>query len=113
MINTIVERVKLPLKISDTDESKDELLGYFAQIALDRILLRLSVDELPVRFDSIACEVVVALYRRLGSEGIENKQVDVIATKFIADVLANYEKEFAAYTAQNDLTRPKNVGVFL
>ncbi|MGL5383053.1 MAG: phage head-tail connector protein [Culicoidibacterales bacterium] len=111
MINTIVERVKLPLSILDSDGSKDELLLYFAQIALDRISLRLGAIEVPEQFASIACEFVVASYRKLGSEGVSSKQVDVISTSFVSDFMNSYNSEFERYLSKN--VAIVNKGAFL
>lgn len=112
MNEKIIERVKLPLKIPSSDFTKDELLEYFAQLALDRICLRLGVTDMPEQFVSIACDFVVASYRKLGSEGVESKQVDVISTKFVSDFMNSYANEFEMYR-NAQATKIVNLGSFL
>jgi glycerophosphoryl diester phosphodiesterase len=82
----------------------DELLGEYVTAAIDRIKMYVGVKEFPSAFNSIAVEVVIAMYRRKYHEGISSENADVFSVSFIENILKEYDREFSNYlkTVEND-----------
>ena len=74
-----------------------ELLDEYTQTATDRINLRVGVTILPPELESVAVEVVCALYNRKYHEGIKSENVDTFSVSFVDNVLNKYEKDFNLY----------------
>jgi hypothetical protein len=90
----VVERVLLRLRSEAVDT---EVIEDYAKIITDRLCLRLGVDSLPKTFEGIAADATVKLYRRAYFEGISSEGTDGLKTEFVADILAEYADEIAAY----------------
>ena len=73
------------------------LLEEYLTSATDRIKLRLGVAELPTELNSIAVEVICAMYNRKNHEGIKDETVDTFRVSFIDDILKGYEQDIARY----------------
>ena len=93
-MSTLLERVHTRLGY---DESEKELVEDLILTATDRINLRVGEATLPPTLESIAVEVVIKLYRRQYYEGIDTEGSEGISTKFIADVLEEYDTELNSY----------------
>ena len=90
----IAERVLLRLDAEKPDPVK---IADYVNIITDRLTLRLGTDTLPKAFESIAADATVKLYRRAMFEGISSEGTEGLTTSFVADVLAEYADEIAAY----------------
>ena len=90
----IIERVQTRLANENPDPV---VLQDYVDIITDRLNLRLGVEMLPKAFESIAADATVKLYRRAMFEGISSEGTDGLTTSFVADVLAEYADEIAAY----------------
>lgn len=75
----------------------DDLLIEYEMTAKDRINLRLGVIEFPEALNSIAVEVICAMYNRAYHEGIKSENVDTFSVSFVDDVLKEYEQDFIRY----------------
>jgi hypothetical protein len=80
-------------------EANDALLDELIKTALDRINLRLGVTLLPIELESVAVEVVCAMYNKsqAGNEGIASENVDTFSVTFVDDILAEYETDLDRY----------------
>lgn len=87
---SVEERVKTRLP-----EAGAEIIKELVQTASDRLCIRLGEDSLPDAFKSICVDATVKLYRRLYYEGISSEGAANISTSFVADVLAEYERDIA------------------
>lgn len=74
-----------------------ELLEEYTKTATDRINLRVGVTVLPPELESVAVEVICALYNRKYHEGIKDETVDTFRTTFIENILNEYERDFSLY----------------
>ena len=90
----IIERVQTRLANENPDPV---VLQDYVDIITDRLNLRLGVEMLPKPFESIAADATVKLYRRAMFEGISSEGTDGLTTSFVADILAEYADEIAAY----------------
>ena len=95
----ITERVLLRLERENPDPVKIEEL---VKIITDRLCLRLNEETLPREFEAIASDATVKLFRRVMFEGISSEGTDGITTSFVADVLAEYDAEIAAYKERKE-----------
>ncbi|KNF09306.1 phage gp6-like head-tail connector protein [Gottschalkia purinilytica] len=91
----MIERIKIRLNITDT--TKDTLLNELITSACDSIMLRVGVTVFPRILESIAVETVIAMYNRLGSEGLESERIDVITNDFINDLLEPYQEQLESF----------------
>lgn len=91
---TIIERVKIrePKLKGQTD-----LVSEYIETAIDRIKLYTGLAEFPEAFNSIAVDVVLAMYRRKYHEGITSEGVDVMSVTFVNGLLSEYDREFSNY----------------
>lgn len=96
----IMERVQSRLR--DEPELDETFLIDAIITVKDRLGLILGGDIIPIEFNSIIVEAVVKMYRRRYFEGIENESVDSVNTKFVDNVLAEYEQEINAYIARTE-----------
>lgn len=90
----IAERVLLRLDHENADPVK---IADYVNIITDRLTLRLGVETLPKAFEGIAADATIKLYRRAMFEGILSEGTDGLKTEFVADILAEYADEIAAY----------------
>lgn len=90
----ILDRIKLRLKDEDVS---DELLNELIATSIDRLTLRLEVEKLPQRFNSIIVDVAIKMYRKMYFEGISSENVEGISTNFVDDILAEYKDEIDSY----------------
>lgn len=93
----ILERVLVRLP-GETQVDEPFLLETIV-IVEDRLNLILNTDILPQKFESIVVDAVIKVWRRRYYEGIESEGIDAITTKFIDNVLAEYDREINAYIA--------------
>ena len=92
-------------------EIKPELLDEFVQTATDRINLRLGVTEFPSELESIAVEVVCAMYNRKYHAGIKSENADTFSVSFVDDLLEEYEPDFKRYLEMKEKEENKYRGV--
>lgn len=102
----IQDRVKI--RIPDIEP---DLLEELTRTATDRINLRLGVTLLPPELESVAVEVVCALYNRKYHEGIKSEEVDTFSVSFVDNVLAEYELDFQRYLELKEKQDNENRGV--
>ena len=88
----IKERIKV--RLPGEDES---VLDEFQQTIEDRLCLRLNVDKVPSKFESIVVDAVVKMFRRVYYEGVASEGADSISTSFVDDILSEYDDEIASY----------------
>lgn len=75
----------------------DSLVYEYIATAIDRIKLYAGLSEFPSDLNSIAVDVVLAMYRRKYHEGISSENVDVMSVTFINKLLSEYDREIANY----------------
>jgi hypothetical protein len=94
-------------------EANPALLDELITTALDRINLRLGLTLLPPELESVAVEVVCAMYNRSQSsnEGIKSENVDTFSVTFVDDILEEYETDFARYLEMKNKQDNGNRGV--
>lgn len=92
----IYERVKI--RLPDTEESEADLLNELIETVSSRLLIRLSLDELPTVLESIVVDATVKMYRRMKYEGISSESGGELSTSFIEDVLSEYADDLQAYS---------------
>ena len=102
----IAERVKVRIP-----EIQADLLNEFVQTASDRIKLRLGVTEFPEELESIAVEVVCAMYNRKYHAGIKNEQADTFSVSFVDDILQEYEPDFQRFLEMKEKEKNRYRGV--
>lgn len=90
--NDVISRVKKRLTGETINES---VLTELANVASDRLCIRLGKDTLPGAFQSICADAVVKMHRRLYYEGISSEGAANISTSFIDNVLSEYEQEIS------------------
>ena len=103
---SIIDRVRIRIP-----EIGSDLMYELETTALDRIKLRLGLTEFPVELNSIAVEVICAMYNRSYHEGIKTEGVDTFSTTFVDDILKEYETEFARYLSIKEKQANTNRGV--
>ncbi|MDT2383543.1 phage head-tail connector protein [Enterococcus avium] len=91
---TIVERVGIR---EPKLKEQLELVSEYTETAIDRIKLYAGLAEFPEAFNSIAVDVVLAMYRRKYHEGITSEGVDVMSVTFVNGLLSEYDREFSNY----------------
>lgn len=91
---TIVERVGIR---EPKLKEQIELVSEYTETAIDRIKLYAGLAEFPEAFNSIAVDVVLAMYRRKYHEGITSEGVDVLSVTFVNGLLSEYDREFSNY----------------
>lgn len=91
----MLERVKLRLGI--TDAEKDSIISELITTVKSRIALRVGLKDFPTQLDSIAVDIVVTYFNRIGAEGSETEKLDVISTTYIKSIMSEYNEEFQAY----------------
>ncbi|MED3623258.1 phage head-tail connector protein [Neobacillus thermocopriae] len=92
-------------------EIKPDLLQELVQTATDRINLRLGVSEFPNELESIAVEVVCAMYNRKYHAGIKSENADTFSVSFVDDLLKEYEPDFTRYLEMKEKQENANRGV--
>ncbi|MCO7128394.1 phage head-tail connector protein [Sporolactobacillus shoreicorticis] len=102
----ITDRVKIRLP-----EIKDDLLDELSKTATDRINLRLGLTEFPTELESVAVEVVCAMYNRSYHEGVKAENVDTFSISFVDDILQEYDADFRRYLAMKEKQENVNKGV--
>ncbi len=83
------------------------------QTATDRIALRVEESEFPDRLNSIAVEVVIAMFNRSTGrqEGVVSEGVDTFSISFVEKFLDEYDQEFALYKKMKAKEENANDGV--
>lgn len=102
---------RLKIRIADIDEP---LAGELVKTAQDRILLRVGLksESFPSELESIAVEVVSAMYNRhqMNHEGVDSERVDVFSVKFVNDLLKEYEPELDEFKRLYQEEQDANLG---
>ncbi|WP_430597310.1 phage head-tail connector protein [Enterococcus sp. AZ177] len=76
---------------------KLQLVEEYIITAIDRIVLYAGLESFPDALNSIAVDVVLAMYRRKYHEGISSENVDVMSITFVNGLLSEYDREFSNY----------------
>ncbi|RDW17044.1 hypothetical protein CWR48_15700 [Oceanobacillus arenosus] len=92
-------------------EIKQELLTELVKTATDRINLRLGLTILPPELESVAVEVVCAMFNKSYHEGIKSENVDTFSVSFVDDILKEYEADFTRYLEMKNKQDNANRGV--
>lgn len=93
-------------------EINPALLAELETTATDRINLRLGVTEFPSELDSIAVDVICAMYNRSYHEGIKSENVDDnFSVSFVDDILKEYEPDLDKYLETKEKQANENRGV--
>lgn len=96
---TIQERILIRKPGADT-----ALLAELIQTTQDRIMLRypLLLNEWPVQLDSVAVEIVAALYNQhqVNHEGVKTENVDAFSIAFVDDIIGQYDAEIRGHVAR-------------
>lgn len=87
------------------------LLDELEIAATDRIKLRVGESSLPAELESIAVEVICAMYNRSYHEGIKSENVDTFSVSFVDDILKEYQSDFDMYITNREKTANANRGV--
>lgn len=103
----VTDRVKI--RIPEIDAT---LLDELAETAEDRIKLRVGETTLPAELESVAVDVVCAMYNRRHHEGIKSEGADVFSTSFVDNILKEYQDDFKLYKESKEKEANENRGVF-
>lgn len=103
---SIASRVQIRIPEIQTD-----LLSEFVQTATDRIKLRLGLEDFPIELESIAVEVVCAMYNRKYHQGIKSENADTFSVSFVDDILSEYQSDFDRYLEIKEKQENQNRGV--
>lgn len=93
-------RSRVTIRLSQESNIDDNLISELTDMVTARLMLRLRVDTLPMRFETIAADAVMKAYRRLYYEGITSETVGgnaSMTTQFVSDILDEYADEIEAY----------------
>lgn len=89
-----------------------DLLAELEKTATDRIRLRIGESIFPTELESIAVEVICAMFNKSYHEGIKSENVDSsFSISFVDDILNEYEKEFVNYLEMKEKSNNVNRGV--
>lgn len=108
----ILDRVLARLPGED-NQADEPFLKESIRLVEDRLNLRLNTDKLPDKFESILVDAVIKIWRRRYHEGIETEKIDTINTKFVDNILEEYEKEIQAYLYNKEKDSFENVVRFI
>ncbi|MGR6115029.1 phage head-tail connector protein [Aeribacillus composti] len=103
---SIASRVQIRIPEIQTD-----LLDELVQTAIDRINVRLGLTEFPTELESVAVEVVCAMYNRKYHQGVKSEDADTFSISFVDDILREYEPEFKKYLEIKEKQKNANRGV--
>lgn len=106
----LLDRVKT--RLPDENRVSDIFLMEVIETIEDRLNLRLGTEKIPKQFNSIVVDAVIKMYRRQYYEGIESERIDMIQTKFIEDVLSEYDLEIKTYI-DNEKVKKINLVSFI
>lgn len=96
MIDTITTRIAARMTGEDYNNT---VMAELAQTVLDRLCIRLGVDEdtFPKLFHSIVVDASIKAWRRKYYEGIKSEGVANMSTSFVDDILSEYTDEIESY----------------
>lgn len=82
-------------------EINTALLDELVKTASDRINIRIGEPSLPIELESVAVEVVCAMWNKslANNEGIKSENVDTFSVTFVDDLLKEYQPDFDGYLA--------------
>lgn len=92
-------------------EINQDLLTELETTATDRIKIRLGESQFPSELESIAVDVICAMYNRSYHEGIKSENVDTFSVSFVDDILKEYEPDLAMYLETKEKQVNENRGV--
>ena len=97
MIAAITARINARMSGEHYDA---DIMAELAQTILDRVCLRIGVDEegFPSILHSIVVDATVKAWRRRYYEGITTEKAGGITDSFVSDVLAEYAEELTRWT---------------
>lgn len=88
---------KIKIKIGLKDSSKDELLTVLFEDASDLVCSYLGSETVPIKFIWITENIAIKGYRKIGSEGMKSKQIDVINKVFEENMLNEFKDVLDEY----------------
>lgn len=97
--------------VINVDEENLSLLNELTKIQSEILAEKLGAKEVPANLLFIVVETTVARFRRVGAEGITDKNVDVIRNKYSEDLFEPYEDIIAEYAKASGSSRKKYVRV--
>lgn len=89
----------------DGEDVSKKVIQEYVDVVEDRLCVRLGVDTLPLRFESICADAVVKMHRRYYYEGISSENDGGISTSFVDDILAEYNSEISAWKSKGNGVR--------
>lgn len=92
---------RIRLKIGINDSSKDELLTILFEDASNLICSYINTETVPQKFTWIAENIAIKGFRKIGSEGMKSKQIDVINKTFEDSVLDEFKDVLDEYNKSN------------
>lgn len=97
----ILNNVKIQLQLDETI-NKDELLALLVKRAINSINLYTGDSVLPETLESICEDVVCAMYRKVGTEGITGETVDTVSYTYAENALAGFYPVLNRYIENRD-----------
>lgn len=82
---------RIRTKIGLKDSNKDELLTVLFEDASNLVCSYINAETIPTKFIWIAENVAIKYFRKVGSEGLKAKQIDVINKTFEENLLDEYK----------------------
>lgn len=84
---------------AELDGPEQELIDYYYDINVQRLLNRLGMEEVPDELGYILVETTVKRWNRTGSEGASSHNVEGESVSYEADDFAAYEADISRYLA--------------
>lgn len=83
--------------ILNVDEKNLPILTELMNIQTDILMEKLGSIPIPPALTFVVVETTIARYRRVGAEGITDKQVDTISNSYLDDLFEPYEGIISKY----------------
>lgn len=91
-MTTVLDALERIQNIIDVPEENLTLLAELTQIQIDILSEKLGGIDVPDVLAFIVVETTIARYRKIGAEGMTNKQVDVIRNTYSEDLFEPYQE---------------------
>lgn len=99
-MTTVLDALERIQNVLNVEEENLTLLAELTQIQTEILSEKLGGIEVPQVLTFIIVETTIARYRRVGAEGISNKQIDAIQNKYVDDLFEQYKEIINRYATR-------------